>query len=111
MLTWTRWLKERFKPLLNLFEDSWAYQEMVAEKLQEGLKEGRQEGVLALRETFVRYVQKNFPTLVGLTKQQTSLLTDIDRLSGVFDAVMDATTAAEVEAILVHLSDETQSTQ
>jgi hypothetical protein len=21
----TRWLKERFKPLLNLFEDSWAY--------------------------------------------------------------------------------------
>ena len=52
----TQWLKERFKPLLNLFEDSWAYQEMVAERRQEE----RQKGLQALQETFIRYVKSIF---------------------------------------------------
>jgi hypothetical protein len=119
----SQWLKERFRPLLNLFQDSWAYQEMVAEGqqkgLQEGLQKGEQKGLQeglqkgeqkgeqkTLQETCIRYVQKRFPALADHAKQQVSSVTDINRLHMVFDALMDATTADEVEAILVHLSDE-----
>jgi hypothetical protein len=118
------WLKERFRPMLNLFRSSWAYQDMVAEGKQEGLQEGLQEGIQkgiqeglqegqqkALQETCIRYVQKRFPTLADRAKQQINSLTDINRLYITFDTMMDATTVAEVEEILAHLSDEPQSTQ
>jgi flagellar biosynthesis/type III secretory pathway protein FliH len=120
----SQWLKERFRPLLNLFQDSWAYQEMVAEGkqkgLQEGLQKGEQKGLQkgeqkgeqkTLRETCIRYVQKRFPTLADHAKQQVSSVTDINRLDMAFDALLDATTVDEVEAILVHLTDDIQSMQ
>jgi flagellar biosynthesis/type III secretory pathway protein FliH len=118
--------------MLNLFRDSWAYQDMVAEGKQEGkqkgLQEGKQEGLQegkqkglqegqqegqqkALQETCIRYVQKRFPTLADRAKQQINSLTDVNRLYMTFDTIMDATTVAEVEEILAHLYDEPQSTQ
>jgi predicted transposase YdaD len=106
-----QWLKERFRPLLNLFQGSWAYQEMAVEEQQRGEQKGEQKGLRVLQETCIRYVQKCFPTLADQAKQQISTVIDINRLHTAFDAMMDATTAAEVEQILVHLSDETQSTR
>jgi hypothetical protein len=102
-----QWLKERFRPLLNLFQGSWAYQEMAVEEQQKG----EQKGLRALQEICIRYIQKRFPTLADQAKQQISVVIDINRLHIAFDAVMDAANAAEVEQILVHLSDEAQSTQ
>ena len=98
------WLKERFRPMLNLFRKSWAYQDMVAE----GKREGRQE---VLQETCIRYVQKRFPSLADQAKQKINSLHDIDHLHQVFDALMDATTSAEVEHTLIHLSDKMPLTE
>jgi hypothetical protein len=56
-------------------------------------------------------VKKCFPALADYAKQQISSVTDINRLHMAFDAIMDATVAAEVEHILKHLSDESQSIQ
>jgi predicted transposase YdaD len=101
-----QWLKERFRPMHDLFQNSWAYQELVDEGRQEGrqkgLQEGRQEG---RQEACIRYVQKRFPSLADQAKQSIHSLHDIDHLQQVFDALMDATTSAEVEHILIHLSD------
>ena len=121
------WLKERFKPLLHLFQESWAYQEMVQEGRKEGLQEGlqkgeqkglrkgeqkgKQKGLEGLQEACIRYVQKRFPTLADQARQQIRLLSNIDRLQETFNTLLDATTAAEIEEILAHLSTGPQSTQ
>ena len=109
------WLKERFKPLLHLFQESWAYQEMVQEGrkegLQEGLQEGKQKGLEGLQEACIRYVQKRFPALADRARQQIRLVGDIDRLQETFDTLLDASTAAEIEEILAHLSAGPQATQ
>lgn len=110
-----QWLKERFRPMLDLFQESWAYQDMIAEGKQAGWQEGRQEGekegLQALQEASVRYVKKHFPTLVNQAQLQISAFSDIKHLQAVLDAIIDAETAAEVEGILKHLPDETPLTQ
>jgi predicted transposase YdaD len=123
----TEWLKERFRPMLNLFHNSWAYQELVAdgkqegrqEGLLEGLQEGRQEGLQegrqegrqeVLQETCIRYIEKRFPALTDQAKSQIGSISDIKRLQDVFDAMIDATTSAEVARILMRFSDEAQAT-
>jgi flagellar biosynthesis/type III secretory pathway protein FliH len=88
---------------------------MVAEGYQKGFQEGYQKGLQEalslLQETCIRYVQKCFPTLANYAKQQVNSVTDINHLHMAFDAMVDATVAAEVEHILKYLSDEVQSTQ
>jgi predicted transposase YdaD len=40
-----QWLKERFDHMRDIFEDSWAYQEMVQEGVAKGLKQGLKQGL------------------------------------------------------------------
>lgn len=107
-----QWLKERFGLMHNLFQDSWAYQEMVAEGLQEGRQKGLQEGLQeGLRKSNILYVQKHFPLLAERAKQQINLIDDINRLQMTFDAMLDATTATEVEEILTQMTNKPEATQ
>lgn len=92
------WLTERFAMYKKDLEDSWAYQEI--------LEEGREEGREALRETLVDFLEVRYPMLVDLTKEQTSLIKDINGLRQVLHKVYSLQTAGEIEEYLLSLGDD-----
>lgn len=106
------WLKERFDRMREIFEDSWAYQEMVQQGvaqgleqgleqgLKQGLKQGLEQGKQSLEHIVVRFVELHFPDLVPLAKQQAALATTPQQLQVMLDLLFVAHTEDEARAIL-----------
>jgi predicted transposase YdaD len=104
-----QWLKERFALLRDIIEESWAYQEMAASGLQEGLEKGRQQGlqqgleegeIRGLREAITLIVQGRFPGLVSVVQKRVNALEDAVELRELIAKINIATTASEVEEAL-----------
>ncbi|HZU65658.1 MAG TPA: hypothetical protein VFA09_00145 [Ktedonobacteraceae bacterium] len=90
---------------MDIFEESWAYQEMVQKGLQQGLEKGRQEGELrALRGMLADIVQAKFPELASLAKKQTRYMKDPQVLRQLTIKISIAQTAQEVEQLLLALT-------
>ncbi len=109
------WLRKRFTMLSeDIFEDAWAYQEMIAKGLQkgfdkglreghekglhEGLEKGLHEGELqALRGVIVDIVQDRFPSLVTLVSSHIQKMEDTTLLRRLNVKLSAAQTAQEAE--------------
>ncbi len=97
------WLRSKF--IMDIFEESWAYQEMVQKGLQQGLEKGRQEGELrAQRETLLDIVQARFPELSPLAKKQVSKIKDPQVLRHLTVKISTVQTAQEAEQQLLALT-------
>jgi predicted transposase YdaD len=100
-----QWLKERFDPMKDLFEGSWAYQEMFREAkakgLKQGLEQGLEQGKKGMEQLVVRFVETHFPDLVPLAKQQIALATTSQQLQGILDKLFVAHTGNEAKAALL----------
>ncbi len=103
------WLKERFSMLRDIFEDSWAYKEMVAQGLQQGLEQGIQKGeVQGLREAVIIIVEGRFPNLADLAKKQMNLLEDTAALRRLIVKMSNTRSAQLAEKTLRAISSGTK---
>lgn len=107
------WLKRRFDMLKDILEESWAYQEMKQRGMAEGRAEGKAEGLEkgkaeglekgrleTLGQTLVSFIQKRFPDLLPLAKQQTVAIKDPEVLQHVLDELFAAQSTEEANKVL-----------
>lgn len=83
-------------------EDSWAYQGILREGIEQGIEQGRE----ALRETLIGLIAMRYPTLADLAKEQTRLIKDISILQQAVIKVAALQTAGEIEEYLLALGDD-----
>jgi hypothetical protein len=97
------WLRGKF--IMDMFEESWAYQEMVKKGLEKGLQQGLKKGELqAQRETLLGIVQARFPELSPLTKKQMGITKDPQLLRNLTVKISTVQTANEAEQLLIALT-------
>jgi len=107
-----QWLKERFASVQEIFEESWAYREMVEKGItqgitigrEEGLKEGEEKGHLEeARHGLIEVVSERFPALVSFAEQQASLVNDLATLRGALKALLNASTEEQARQVLAQI--------
>ena len=96
------WLTARFAMYQKELEDSWAYQGILREGIEQGIEQGRE----ALRETLIGLIAMRYPTLADLAKEQTRLIKDISILQQAVIKVAALQTAGEIEEYLLALGDD-----
>ncbi len=98
------WLRERYRHMYDLLEDSWFYQEIMQKGMQQGMNEGFLKG---LRQALTHFVEKRFPELTTLAQQRSLLITNAEALQDVSDKLLTAQTADEARKLLldVHVND------
>ena len=96
------WLKRRFAMLSeDIFEDSWAYQEMLAKGMEKGMEKGLQEGRETLRETIMDVVQIRFPEIAVRAHQRVYSIEDLDSLRRLNVKLSTAKDVQEAEQALL----------
>lgn len=82
----------------DIFEDSWAYQEMIARGLQKGFEKGLHVGELqALRGVIADVVQERFPPLFTLVSSHIQKVEDTTLLRRLNVKLSAAQTVQEAE--------------
>jgi hypothetical protein len=87
------WLRERFRNMQSIIEDSWLYQEVIEKGLEKGLQQGLEKGLQqglekglqqgrqqALREATISILKKRFPELEQFAGEVIEKINDADRL-------------------------------
>jgi hypothetical protein len=93
------WLRKRFTMLSeDIFEDAWAYQEMLAKGMEKGLREGRTE---ALREAIMDVVQIRFPEIAVRAHQRVYSIENLDSLRRLNVKLSTAKDVQEAEQALL----------
>lgn len=72
-----KWLRRRFAVFSDILRETPAFQEVLAEGLEKGLKEGE---LRAQRQTLLAVVQERFPGIVDLAKKQADTIEDPEAL-------------------------------
>ena len=108
-----QWLKERFAMLEEIFQESWAYQEILhkgEEKGKEqGKEQGRQEGELrARRQSVLDVTQARFAELVPLIKKNVETITDLNILQSLLIKISVAKNVQETVQALFDLIPNTE---
>ena len=91
------WLKERFKRMEDILEESWAYQEMVQKGVAKGLEQGKKD----VEQIVIRFVELHFPDLVPLARQQATQTATSQQLQELLDKLFVAHTDKQAKAILL----------
>lgn len=89
------WLTERFAMYKKELEDSWAYQNI----LRDGIEQG-------IHHTLISYLEVRYPMLVELAQEQTGHIKDADALRQVVTKVFGLQTSGEIEEYLLSLGDD-----
>ena len=117
-----QWLKERFASMQEIFEESWAYREMVEKGitiglergLKEGKKEGKKEGIEEgivqghleeARYMLIETVSERFPALVGLAEQQASMVGNLTILRSAVRTLFHTSTEEQARRVLVQMAE------
>ena len=107
------WFKRRFAMFQDIMQDSWVYQELRQEMLEEGLTKGLKEGMekglkegierslQTQRQAIVDIVQKRFPQLGELAFQQIAHVSDLDALRDLTVAIATTQDVETVHTLLV----------
>jgi predicted transposase YdaD len=74
------WFRRRFLMFQDVLRESWVYQEIGQEFLEEGRKEERQQALQRERRMITNLVQRFFPDLSALAQQQVDTITDPEML-------------------------------
>ena len=87
------WLIRRFREMHDILRETPIYQEI--------LKEGREEGLEALRQAVVDVVQERFPKMVGLARKLVTFVEDTSALRRLIVKVSIAQNAEEAKQYLL----------
>ncbi|HET9999291.1 MAG TPA: hypothetical protein VFQ36_00260 [Ktedonobacteraceae bacterium] len=108
------WLRRRFAMLSDdIFEDAWAYQEMLAKGMEKGLQKGMEQGlekgmekgmekgkIQGQREIIMDIVQERFPQISALVSKQVQKIEDPIQLRRLSVKLSTAQTVQEAEQAL-----------
>ena len=117
------WLRKRFSMFDNILRESWAFQEILQEGLQEGrqkglqegrqkgLQEGRQKGLQegqqkAYKQNITTYLRVRFPTLLPFAQERLATLHDPELLLTLSSQIFAATTEEDVRDCLQQYTSE-----
>lgn len=102
-------LERRFAMVRDFLEDSWTYQQTIAEGVERGMEQGLERGmeqgrVQGQRKSIEGVTQLRFPKLLSYVKKQIASLTDEATLQEVLNMVSIAATERELRQSLSALS-------
>src|SRR5579864_8069370 len=92
----------------DILRESWVYQEIGQEFLEQGREEERQRRLQGQHEMLASFVQTHFPEITALVKQQTDGITDPEVLQNAILRLLAARTIEEAKQILVGLNKDQQ---
>ena len=105
------WLRKRFAMLSeDIFEDAWAYQEMLAKGMEKGIAKGMEKGmekglqkgrIEALQEAIMDVVQIRFPEIAVRAHQRVYSIEDLDSLRRLNVKLSTAKDVQEAEQALL----------
>lgn len=95
-----RWLERRRAMLEDILRDSWVYQDI----LKEGLEEGREEGLQTMRLAILDIVQARFPAIVDVVKKELDGIHDPTLLRRLTFKVGTAADAHEASRALFRIA-------
>ena len=84
----------------DILRESWVYKEIGQEYFEQGIEQGIEQGK---RDMLLGFVQKKFPEVVVLARQQVDRITDPQILQTIFYKFVDAQTVEEARQILLNL--------
>jgi predicted transposase YdaD len=112
-------LERMFHMYQDIIQESWVYQQIVKEGIEKGIAKGIEKGIAkgiakgieqgiekGVRQTLLNYVEARFPAMLDLTKEQTSLINDVEILQRVTAKLFTLQTSSEVEEYLLSLGDD-----
>ena len=98
------WFKGRFHMFQDILHESWVYKEIseeyFAQGREQGIEQGREQRLRGQREMLLSFVQRDFPEVMILARQQVNRITDPEILQAVFLKLVDAQTLEEAKKIL-----------
>ena len=98
------WFKGRFHMFQDILRESWVYQEIGQEYFEQGIEKGIAQGKLqGQREMLLNFVQKDFPEITVLARQQVDKITDPEILQAAFLKLVHAQTLEEAKKIFFDL--------
>ena len=89
------------KSILRNVKESWVYQEIGQQFLEQGLEKGRVQG---LRQALMSYLQMRFPEITALAMQQTNRIDDQEVLQAVSLKLFAAQAVEEAKQILLEVN-------
>ncbi len=93
----SEWLKASFSMMHDILGDTWVFQEIIKEGLEEGEKKGLEQGK---KEEFLQFVEIHFPTLLVQAKQAVEQQTSVEQLRTIFNKLYRANTIEEAKTAL-----------
>ena len=84
----------------DILRESWVYKEIGQEYFEQGIEQGIEQGK---RDMLLSFVQKKFPEVTSLAKQQVDKITDSQTLQIIFFKLVDAQSIEEARQILLNL--------
>jgi hypothetical protein len=87
------WLKARFRPMLNIFEESWLYQEILQKGKQQGQEQTQGQDILL-------FVELHFPLLLAQAKQVIERGMSLQQLQALLRDLYRANTIGEAKEAL-----------
>ncbi|HWS83572.1 MAG TPA: hypothetical protein VN207_04875 [Ktedonobacteraceae bacterium] len=91
------WLVRRFEMLKDILEESWTYQKIK----KEGLEEGLEQGLQAQRQSLVLLVQTHYPALLQLAQEVCNAIRTLEGLKDLFQKVLLAKDELGVRQLLL----------
>lgn len=110
------WFQGRFHMFQDILRESWVYQEIGQEYfaqgreqgLEQGFEKGREERLQGQREMLLSFVQRDFPEVLILARQQVNRITDPELVQAVFLKLVHAQTVEEAKKIFFELDTSTE---
>ena len=93
-----KWLRRRFAMFGDILRDTPVFQEVLAEGLEKGLKEGE---LRAQRQTLLAVVQERFAGIVDLAKKQADAIEDSEALRRLIVKMSTVQTSEEARQYLL----------
>ena len=94
------WFRKRFTMHQDILRDSWVYQEIGQEFLEQGREEERKQRLQDLRQMMLSLVQLRFPEIAEQASQQAESITDPELLKALSLKLLAAQQLDEAKKIL-----------
>jgi len=95
------WFRRRFSMFQDILRESWVYQEIGQEYLEQGREEERERRIQDQQAMLVRIVQLHFSELLALAKQKADGIKDPEVLTAMNFKLLSAQTVEEARRILL----------
>ncbi|MFL5660361.1 MAG: hypothetical protein ACJ8BW_03330 [Ktedonobacteraceae bacterium] len=94
------WFRRRFTMHQDILRDSWVYQEIGQEFLEQGREEERKRSIQNQRQVILSFIQAHFPEIAEQAKQQVENINDPELLQALTTKLVAAQRLDEAKKIL-----------